>query len=105
MSRLCESTDQSCTRKPSICVRSYTQEHPFLSGFRACAVWPGPVGGRPPVASPGRPGGGLTYQRLSDKSRRTESVVSSPLARGIAPASASGRARRGARADAAYPPY
>jgi hypothetical protein len=29
MSRLCESTDQSCTRKPSICVRSYTQEHPF----------------------------------------------------------------------------
>ena len=29
MSRLCESADQSCTRKPSICVRSYTQEHPF----------------------------------------------------------------------------
>ena len=57
MSRLCESADQSCTRKPSICVRRYIQRSIifFLRGavprLGACVapLWrpaPGAAGGR-----------------------------------------------------------
>ena len=45
MSRLCESADQSCTRKPSICVRRYIQRSIifFLRGA-VCARACGPGG-------------------------------------------------------------
>ena len=65
MSRLCESADQSCTRKPSICVRRYILRRIIFFYEAPCVLDDARVRGGPGRASPSVARGARSGERVT----------------------------------------